>query len=57
MYPTTEKTTTMYNYLKDGKTCSTPNADIAVTRRDEDSEIQVETRTGEKVEHSTLTFS
>jgi len=57
MYDNTERTTTMYNYKKDGKTCSTPNADIAVTRRDEDTDVQVETRTGEKVEHSTLTFN
>ena len=39
----TETKTIMYNYTKDGKVCSTPNVEIAVTRRDEDTKIEVET--------------
>ncbi len=46
--------TTMYNYQKDGKICSTPNVEIAITRRDDSADIQVETREGGEVKLSTL---
>ena len=47
----------MYNYQKDGKTCSTPNVEIAVTRRDADTKIEIETKIGETIELSTLSFN
>lgn len=56
MYQKNDITTVIYNYKRDGRTCSTPNVDIAISRRDESSTIHVETRTGEKVEYSTLVF-
>jgi len=34
----------IYNYKRDGKTCTTPNIDIAVARRDAKSTIQTETQ-------------
>ena len=57
MYQTTDQKTVMYNYSKDGKTCSTPNVEIAVTRRDEDSDIQVETQIGDKKEFTRLAIN
>ena len=45
MIKSNETKTVMYTYLKDGKPCSTPNVEIAVTRRDEDTTIEVETIT------------
>jgi len=57
MYQTNDTKTVMYNYSKDGKICSTPNVEIAVTRRDEDSDIQVETQIGDKKEFSNLSFN
>lgn len=57
MHPTTESKTVMYNYTKDGRVCSTPNVEIAVSRRDADTEIQVETIIGDKKEFSVLSFN
>jgi len=57
MYQTIEHKSVMYNYSRDGKICSTPNVEIAVTRRDEDSDIQVETQIGDKKEFSNLSFN
>ena len=39
-----EQKSVMYNYQREGRTCSTPNIDIAVARRDAESAIQTETQ-------------
>jgi len=57
MYQTNESKSIMYHYKKDGKTCSTPNVEIAVTRRDEDTKIQVETITGDNSELTVLALN
>ena len=57
MYQTNESKSIMYHYKKDGKTCSTPNVEIAVTRRDEDTKIQVETITGDSSELTVLALN
>ena len=54
MYQTTETKSVIYNYKVDGRTCSTPNVEIAIKRRDEDSTIQVETIINGVSEMSTL---
>lgn len=45
---------TVYNYLSDGKVCTTPNVEIAIARRQGDAHIQVEKHLGEQINHSTL---
>jgi hypothetical protein len=48
------KPVTVYNYDNGGKVCTTPNAEIAISRSEDDQPIQVETRTGDDVAFSTL---
>ena len=57
MYKTKEVNTTMYHYMKDGRKCSTPNVEIAIARRDDDTEIKVEARVDDEVKHSTLVLA
>ncbi len=39
----TEQKNVMYDYKRDGKTCTTPNIDIAVARHDEGTTIYTTT--------------
>jgi len=48
------KPVVVYNYLNEGKVCTTPNVEIAISRRQGDEHIQVETHIGEDVNYSTL---
>jgi len=50
----TPKPVSLYNYHRLGEHFTTPNAEIAIARRADDSPIQVETHIGSKVEHSVL---
>lgn len=51
------KPVTVYNYQRDGETFTTPNAEIAIARRNPDIDIQAETHIGEEVQFSTLVIN
>ena len=49
-----EKKVVVYNYHRSGKVYTTPNAEIAIARKNGEESIQVETHIGDEISHSTL---
>ena len=53
----TVKTIIIYHYTRGGVNYVTPSIDIAIARRDEDSEIRRQLKKGDDEEFSLITFN